>query len=66
MLRRARRLRRTGSKAGLEEPEAPLVDERHRLVGVGASDGKRQGRRGSAAARNWQAPEFSLPKSIRG
>lgn len=67
LLRRARKLRKTGSKAGLEVPEAPLVDEAHRLVGVGASDANRHGRRGSREAREWKPPAFSpLPRVERG
>lgn len=58
VLRRARKLRKTGSKAGLDVPEAPLVDEAHRLVGVGASDAKRHSRRGSREAREWEPPPF--------
>ena len=65
ILRRARRLRTTGSKKGIEVPEAPLVDEMHRLVGVGSSDAKRHGRRGSRAARDWTPPAFTLPRSDR-
>ena len=65
ILRRARKLRTTASKRDLEVPGGPLVDELHRLVGVGSGDDKRRSRRGSRAARDWTPPTFSAPRVKR-
>lgn len=65
ILRRARKLRTTKSTKGLEVPEAPLVDERHRLIGLGDSDANRQLRSGSREARDWRPPMFPNPRLQR-